>query len=98
MTLKREVERTRRPKVAQESCISQATWQLEYRQAALQRAGRARAREVWKAWRDFQRVLHEDRRQWVQVAGEKIKELLETGRVKEAWDHLARLYRQVRGR
>ena len=42
-------------------------------------------------------MLQEERRKWVQVAGANIEELLESGRVKEAWYQLARWYGQVRG-
>ena len=41
-------------------------------------------------------INKEDRHRRVQAAGANIEGLLEAGRVKEAWDHLARWYRQVR--
>ena len=46
---------------------------------------------------DFQRVLQEDIRQGLKVAGSIIEVLMEDGRFKEAWDHLVRWYRHARG-
>ena len=91
-SLKGEVGRKRRPKLEREAWISKATWQLVDRRTALQRAGRVRKREVRKVWRDFQRGLQADKRQRVQAVGANIEGLLETGRVKEAWDQLTRWY------
>ena len=81
-TLKGEVDSTRQTKAERALWISQATWQLVDWRAALQRMGRASAREVWKAWRNFQCVLQEDRRWRVQAEGSNIEELLEADRVK----------------
>ena len=55
-------------------------------------------REVRKARCDFQRTLQEDRQLRVQAAGLNIEGLLEAGRVKEAWDHLARRYLHAQGK
>ena len=55
----------------------------------------ASAREVCEAWHNFQHALHEVRQQRVQGAGTSIEDLMEAGRVKEEWDHLARWYRKV---
>ena len=48
------------------------------------------AREVWEERRDFQHAMQEDRRQRLQAEGANIKDLLESGRVKESWYHFAR--------
>ena len=53
---------------------------------------------VWKARPEFQSSLQEDRRQRVQSAGANIKGLLESGSIKDPWDHLTRWYHQVRVR
>ena len=60
--------------------------------------GRASTREVSKARRDFQRGIQEDIRQRVKAAGLTIEGLMAAGRVKEAWDHLARWDRHAMGR
>ena len=71
---------------------------MEDRQAALQRADRASAREVRQAQKSFQSSLHADRRQRVQEAGETIEAFIEFRNIQEAWDHILQWYRQVKGR
>ena len=61
MDLKGEISRTPRPKKANLTWISQETWRLAERRAALKRAHQASAREVRQARRSFQRVLRGDR-------------------------------------
>ena len=95
-SLKVDVELKHLPKAVRSPWISKETWRLEDWRAALLRAGQESTREVQKARRDFQRALQGDRRQRVQSAGSKIEGLLEAGRVKEAWDHIARWYCHVR--
>ena len=87
------MERKQRLKASREAWISKGTWQTEDRKAGLQRAGIAITRDVRKARRDFQRALLADRRRRVQVMGTSIVGLLESGRVKEAWEHLVLWYR-----
>ena len=77
--------------------ISKETWQLADLRAALQISGRAIIWELGKARRDFQGVLQAYRHRRVQAVGISIECFLETGRVKEAWDHLAPWYLQVQG-
>ena len=89
-SLKGEVELNQYPKAVRAPCISKETRRMEYWRAALLWAGRAITREVCKARCDFQRALQKDRRRRVQASGLNIKGLLESGRVKEAWDHLER--------
>ena len=61
MELKGEVDRTPWPTKAQAYWISQDTWRLADRRAALQRAQRESAQEVIQVWWEFQRSLWVDR-------------------------------------
>ena len=59
--LKGGVSREPRPKKVRVSWISQETWKLADRRAALQRAHRASVRAVRQAQRSLQRALRVDR-------------------------------------
>ena len=65
------------------------------RQAELQRAARASAREVRQARREFQCSLQADRRSRVQEAGSTIEVLMDSDHIQKAWDRISRWYRKA---
>ena len=97
VTLKVDVDRMQRQTKARVSWISQDTWSLAERQAALQRTGRASATETIQARRELLLALHADRQKIVQEEVATIESLMETGKVQEAWLSISQWYMQARG-
>ena len=82
--LKGDITRTPRPTKAHEFWISQYTWRLGDRIAALQRAHRARAQEVRQAGQSFQRDLKGNRQRRFRESREDIDALLASDQNQEA--------------
>ena len=97
VTLKVDVDRMQRQTKARVSWISQDTWSLAERQAALQRTGRASATETRQARQELLLALQADRRKIFQEEVANIESLMETGKVKESWVRISKWYMQARG-
>ena len=92
-----EVTRTLQPTKLRTSWISQETWSLVDRRAALQQAHRVNSQEVRQARWKFQRSLRGNIQKWVRELGEVIETILATDQNHEEWKRIVNSYRKVSG-
>ena len=92
-----DFDRNPRPTKAWASWISQETWQLAGRRAALHWSQRVSAREVRQAQKEFQRSLRCNRQKQVKEVGEAIEYILVADQKQEAWKRISSRHRQATG-